>query len=159
VAIANAIFSQCNVRLVHNHDETATNAETTGWLGGNTDLRASPSCGTATAEERGLYAGATTRFGLNARIRVFYPATFTGLSARGYSLNPGCATGAAAAIREMAVVQNSGTERTLAHELGHILLDTVAHRTGTTNVMVPTATAPLAETLTDTQCTTVYRNA
>jgi hypothetical protein len=52
VAMANSILSQCNVRVVHGINATATNPQTTGWLGGNTDLRTSSSCAAATAEER-----------------------------------------------------------------------------------------------------------
>jgi hypothetical protein len=159
VAVANGIFAQCNVRLAHGVNATATNAETTGWLGGNTDLRTVPACGAATTEERRLFRGATARFGLTARIRAFFPATFSGQGGRGYSVNPACATGPAAVIRNMAVVRNTGTTRTLAHEIGHILLDSAAHTGGTTNLMVPTAVAPLAERITDTQCTTIYGNA
>jgi hypothetical protein len=164
VQIANAIFAQCNVRFAHGVDQTATNAQTTGWLGGNTNLATTPACGAATAEERNMYLGATALFGLTARVRAFFPATFSGLGAgaRGYSVNPACGTGGAAVIRNMAVVRNTGTERSLAHELGHILLDSgdPAHQPAATgNVMVPTGTAQLAETLTNPDCTTIHANA
>jgi hypothetical protein len=160
VEIANAIFAQCNVRLAHGVNATATHAETIGWLGGNTDLASSPVCGASTAEQRNMFLGATATFGLTARIRAFFPATFSPLgAARGYSLTPACATGGAAVIRNMAVVRNTGTERSLAHEIGHLLLNTSAHPGGTTNVMVDTRTAPLGETFTDTQCTTIHANA
>jgi hypothetical protein len=76
-------------------------------------------------------------------------------------VHPACATGGAAVIRNMAVVQNTGTERSLAHEIGHILLNSgpAAHTAGTTNVMVPTTVAPLGETFTNPQCTTIHANA
>jgi hypothetical protein len=63
VEIANAIFAQCNVRLAHGVNATAANAETTGWLGGNTDLASAPVCGVATAEQRNMYVGATASSG------------------------------------------------------------------------------------------------
>ncbi|HEX7239158.1 MAG TPA: DUF4157 domain-containing protein [Longimicrobiaceae bacterium] len=161
VAIAAAILAQCNIRLVHGLDQTASPVETTTWLGGNTDLRAAPSCGTTTGEERAMVAGAAAApHNLSARFRAYYPATFSGLSARAYSVHPSCATGSAAQMRNSAVIQNTATERTLAHELGHILLNGGAHTGAASgNVMTPTIVAPLSEGITDAQCTTMHGNA
>ena len=156
VAVANSILAQCNVRLAHGVDATATNAETTSWLGGNTDLRASPSCGSATTEERRLFQGATTRFGLGARIRAFYPATFSGYSSAGYSVPPFCATGAASPLRGMVVLSNATTREDLAHEVGHILLNSGVHPA--TNLMSPFG-GRIVVRLTDPQCRTIHSNA
>lgn len=154
VAVANAIYVQCNVRFTHDVDATATPAQTTGWLGADRALRASPTCGANTPEERNLYAGASAAFGLSARIRAFFVRDITGYNASGYSKPPYCATGPAASFRNGAVVQNSGDDSTLAHEIGHILLNSGAHPTAT--IMAP---RPRPNEITDPQCTTIYRNA
>jgi Domain of unknown function (DUF4157) len=159
VAIANAIFAQCNVRISHRVNATATRAETLGWLGGDNDLQAQQLCAVATAEETALVLGATPRFGLGGRFRAFFPATISGIGgSRGFSWPLTC--GPIPAKQNMVIVQNAGTERTLAHEIGHVLLNSVAHQPAATqNVMVPTADAPLAEGFTDADCATIYANA
>jgi hypothetical protein len=155
IAIANAIYAQCNVRIVHGVDATATRPETRGWLGGNTDLAAGPLCGTPSPEVTRLVQGATARFGVAARVRAFFPATFSLAAGRGLSRAASC--GPVASKRNTAIVQNAATERTLAHELGHILLDPGPHQAAATqNVMVPTAVSPLGEAFTDTDCGTIH---
>ena len=156
VAVANGILSQCNVRLAHVVDATATNAETTTWLGGNTDLQTVSACGTSTAEERNLFRGATARFGLGARLRAFYPATLTGQAVTGYSVPAFCATGTATALRRMIVLTNPTTREDLAHEVGHVLLNSGDHPAS--NLMSRTAPRAVVR-LNDTQCTTIYNNA
>lgn len=155
VAMASSILGQCNVRVAHGVNGTATNAETTGWLGGDTDFRRSGTCGTTTADERRVFPGAAARFGLGARFRAFFPATLSGGgAASGYSYPPYCATGAAAGFRNIAVIENSGDSSTLAHELGHILLNSGGHPGGT--IM---GARPRPPGLTDPLCTTLYNNA
>lgn len=154
VAIANAIFAQCNVRIQHGVDATATEPETRAWLGGNLDLAADAACA-ASPEVSTLVPGATARFGLGARIRVFYPATFGPAAGRGFSWPASC--GPVPSKRNTVIVQNAGTERTLAHEIGHILLNPGPHQAAATqNVMAPTAVAPLAVRFTDADCTAIY---
>ncbi len=156
VQVASAIFSQCNVRVQHGVNATATPAETTGWLGGNTDLKSSLICGTPTTEETKLVQGATTRFGMSARLRAFFPATFSGISASGYSCTPG---GAVAAVRRnMMVIQNSGDTDSLAHELGHILINLDAHTTS--GLMSPRpSTGFRVDQISDAHCKKLYKNA
>jgi len=154
VAVANAIYAQCNVRFTHGVDATATAAQTTGWLGADNALNASNACGSTSAEERALFNGATAAFGLSARIRAFFVQQITGVSASGYSYPPYCATGAAAALRNTAFIENSGDDSTLGHEIGHILLNSGAHPSG--NLMQP---RPRPNELTDPQCATIYANA
>jgi len=159
VAMANAILSQCNVRVNHGVNATATNAQTTAWMGGNTDLAASTSCGVINAEERSLFTGAAAAFGLNARFRAFFPGTFSGITASGYSFPPFCATGPAAAFRNVLVVNNGGDTASLAHELGHILLNSGAHPAGGLMTPRPARPAMRLPRLSDPQCTTLYNNA
>jgi hypothetical protein len=155
IAIANAIYAQCNVRIAHGVDATATNAETGAWIGANRDLAADPICAVSSPEVARLVTRATARFGLAARIRVFYPRTFSLAAGRGFSWPSSC--GPVASKRNTAIIQNTGTERTLAHELGHILLNPGPHQLpATRNVMVPTSQSPLAETFTNADCATIH---
>src|SRR5207244_1620247 len=57
VAVANAIYAQCNVRFDHGVDATATAAQTAAWLGPDNALQVAPSCGSVAAEESALYRG------------------------------------------------------------------------------------------------------
>jgi len=157
VALANGILAQCNVRLAHNANATATPADTAAWIGADR-VAATGHCGAASAEERRLMQRATAQFGLASRIRAFYVLD-VGSHARAESYPPYCATGAAAVIRGMAKITNTGTGRTLGHEVGHILLNSGAHPAGATNIMSPTNQAPQGETISDAQCTTIYNNA
>lgn len=72
----------------------------------------------------------------------------------GYSIPPFCATGTAAAFRNTAVIVNTGDSSTLAHELGHVLLNSGAHPAGT--LMAP---RPRPPGFTDPQCATIHANA
>lgn len=155
IATANGILASCNVRLVPGVQQPATPADTTAWIGTDGILQEANSCTTASAEERRMINGATTRFGLSARIRTFYvPALNTG--SRADSCPP---TGSSALLRRRVYVTNDGMGRSLAHEIGHILLDPGPHRTNVANIMTPTNSSPLGETIDDGQCNTIYRNA
>jgi hypothetical protein len=154
VQIASAIYAQCNVRVNQGVDAAATNAQTTGWLGADRQLAVAPSCGTVSGEERTLYRGAAAAFGLGARFHAFFVLDMTGYNASGYSLPPYCATGAAAPFRNTIVVANSGDDSTLAHEMGHILLNSGKHPANT--IMAP---RPRPNEITDEQSNTIYTNA
>ena len=158
VTIANAIFAQCNVRLNHRVNATASAAQAAAWLGADNAIRRSPSCGSISGEERTSIQQATAAFGLGSRIRAFFvPAVHDGT--RAYSVPPFCGTGAAAARRNVAWVSNLGDHRTLAHEIGHVLLNSGAHPDP--NLMGPGA-APAARArinLIDAQCATIHGNA
>lgn len=154
VEVASAIYAQCNVRIDHGVDATATNPQTTGWLGADLALQRPPGlgCGNISVEETALYQGAAAAFGLGARFRAFFVSNITGYNASGYSFPPLC--GAPALFRNAIVVQNSGDDSTLAHELGHILLNSIGHPANT--LMQP---RPRPNEITDPQCTTIYNNA
>ena len=159
VALADAILSQCNVHVTRGVSATATHAQTLAWLGGDTDLKASPGCGSTNAEERALFNGASAAFGLGARFRAFFPATLSGMAASGYSYPPFCATGPASPFRDFLVAQNSGDTSTLAHELGHILLNSGAHPAGSIMSPRPAPPAIRPPQFSDPQCTGIYNNA
>jgi hypothetical protein len=155
VAFANAVFDPCCVRVTLARNETATPALSDTWLGGDTDL-ATGTCGAASPDELNAYSGATAQYGLTSPIRAFYAATISS-GARGESYPPYCATGTAAAIRGMLKVTNSGADRTLSHELGHVLLNSGDHPPEMDNLMHPTNTAT-GEQLTAAQCAAANAN-
>jgi hypothetical protein len=156
VRMADAILSQCNVRVSHGINATATMAQTTAWLGGNTDLRASPNCSSATSEERAMFNGATKDFGLSARFKAHFVHTISGYSASGYS----CLTGKGDSVyRNRVVVIDSGDSATLGHELGHILINLEHHtKTGLMSAR-PKQPAMRSPEVTDSHCSNLYRNA
>jgi hypothetical protein len=155
VAVANAIYSQCNVHFVHGVDEDDSAAavpQTTTWLGGDTVLDSSNACGSTTAEERSMYRGGAATYGMNAALRAFFVEDSR---ASGYSFPPYCATGGASLVRGMAIINNSGNTDTLAHELGHILINSGSH-TPAGSVMASRPRPTLR--LTDWQCNRIYAN-
>jgi hypothetical protein len=152
VQVANAIYAQCNVRFTHGIDATATPAQTTAWIGADAVLQRNRNCGDITAEETAMFTGARTAFGLSAPIQAFFVPSLPGAS--GYSIPRFCAIGGYAPYRGIAVIQNSGDASTLAHEAGHILLDSGGHPSNT--IMQP---RPRPNEITDPQCTTIYNNA
>jgi hypothetical protein len=157
VAMANSILSQCNVRVVHGVNATATNAQTTALLGGDTDLHSGNNCRGPSAEERALFQSGNATFGFGARFHAFFPATFSGLSASGYSCIPSDAP--APLFRNTVVVQNDGDTDSLAHELGHILINLGPHTaTGLMSVR-PALPAWRLDEISDPHCTRMYNNA
>ncbi|MDH3974173.1 MAG: DUF4157 domain-containing protein [Deltaproteobacteria bacterium] len=160
IAVANSIFSQCNVRIQHgvNADDSRAAAPfTTTWLGGDTDLRSGSSCGSVTAEERRMYRGGRAEYGMGTgKISAYFVATVTGIAGGGFS----CSTraGTHALNRRKSVVNNSGSLDTLAHELGHQLIDRDSLERHTLPGIMhgrPRATV----TLSDAQCNRIYHNA
>jgi Domain of unknown function (DUF4157) len=154
VEVASAIYAQCNVRVAHGVDATASAAQSAGWLGADGALQVLPVCGNVSAEQRALFTGARAAFGLGARFQAFFVPTLIGQNASANSLPPFCATGGAAPFRNVTVIENSADDSTLAHEMGHMLLNSGAHPAGT--IMQP---RPRPNEITDPQCTTIYNNA
>jgi len=154
VAVANAVYAQCNVRFTHGIDATATPAQTTGWLGADRALAVAPACGSSTAEQRAMFNGATTAFGLTARIRAFFVSSITGYAASAVSIPQYCATGTLAPFRNYMAIENGADTSTMAHEVGHILLNSGGHPVG--SIM---QARPRPNEITDPQCTTIYTNA
>lgn len=151
---ADAIFSQCDVRVAHGIDATATPAQTTGWLGGNTDIRSNNNSASPSTEERALITGASATFGLGARFRAFFATSVTGVNGCGYSFDQ--ATGL---LRNRVFVLNCGDTATLAHELGHVLTRVPAHPAAGLMSGRPAAPAMRVPSITDSQCTNLYNNA
>ena len=124
LAFANDVFRQCCVQFVLGTATTVSPELSDRFLGGDTDLQMA-GCGNVAQEELDTFLGATAEFGLSSRIKVFYVASMTP-SNQGTSAAPLCATGPRAPLRDMVVVMNGHNRRTLAHEFGHILMNTFA---------------------------------
>lgn len=163
LATANTAYSGCCVKFVNGATPPhETEATTKSWLGGNTDLSWNTSCGSVSAEEKAMFDGGTKAHNLSSRMRVFYVATMTPNTGRANSTPPYCATGASAPYLDYIEINNSALPDTLAHELGHILLNSGSH-TGivnpadTTNLMF--APSRTGSNLDATQCSTIFGNA
>jgi hypothetical protein len=157
IAVASDILSQCNVRVTHGVDATATLPQTTGWLGGDTDLRTANNCAAPSAEERALFRDGSAAFGFGARFRAFFAATVSGAAASGYSCRAGLSPHPL--FRNTVVVLNSGDTATLAHELGHVLINSGAHPAGSVMGARPAPPAMRQPLLSDDQCRRMHGNA
>jgi Domain of unknown function (DUF4157) len=162
LAVANTVFSGCCVRFVAGATPAQESQATTeAWLGGDTELKWHTQCGLE-PEEQAMWDGATSTHNLSSRMRVFFVETLNPTTARAYSRPPFCATGAAAPYVNHAVIPNNALNDTLAHELGHILINSGDH-TGidnpadTRNLMF--APGRTASDLDASQCAVIYRNA
>jgi Domain of unknown function (DUF4157) len=160
---ANTIYRPCCVQfqLGTGLSVGATNSD--AWLGGDTIMSRATTAGAIHAEQSTTYDQATATYHLAGRIRAFYVEDMNPSIARATSFPAVWATGAAAPYVGMVIVTNTGAGRSLAHEIGHILLNVsggvhTAHPGGTDNLMEPTDTAT-GETLEPAQCATIFANA
>jgi hypothetical protein len=157
LAFANTVFRPCCVKFTFGSGASVSPGLSDTWLGGDTDLTRKHSCTNVHAEEEAMRAGATSNFSLSSRIRVFYVASMTP-SLRGVSFPPLCSSGARARFLDHAYISNIAARRSLAHEFGHILLDSRVHPADKNNLMHESNTAT-GETLEPSQCTTIFNNA
>ena len=162
LATANTAYAACCVKFIAGATPPQESEATTkSWLGGNndTDLDLSGvTCPTPTGEESSMYRNATAAHGLSSRMRVFYPGSTSGYPALAFSRPPYCAGG----FPNHVVMYPGALNDTLAHEFGHILLDSKTHAgidnpADTTNLMF--APGRTASNLDATQCATIYGNA
>ena len=159
IANANTVYAGCCVRFQAGATPPKESQATTeSWLGGDTDVDRTQGvgCGNVGGEEQNMFDRANAKYGFSSRMRVFYVASFSGGGGAGYSIPPYCATGPESPYVNYVVLSNSASSSTnpLAHEFGHILLDSGNHETP------PSLMAPAGGTdLTPTQCVTVYGNA
>ena len=154
LAEANKIYKKCCVQFTVGQQPAAvSNALTTGWLGGDTDVAVAPGCGSVATEEKDMYDKATAKYTLSSTMRAFYVKSFSGHAAGGYSIPPYCASGAAGPYVNHIVLQNNVRNSALAHELGHILLNSGKHE------LPPNLMEPASGTvISDAQCKTIYNN-
>jgi len=162
VTAANNAYKKCCVQFTKGQEPPVPNDLSNKWLGGDTDVRVADTCGAVGAEEKAMYDGAASEFKLSSRMRAFYVESFSGVSdATAFSLPPYCATGAAAPYVNHLIIQNIGRGNTLAHELGHILLNSPAHQgidnpADRNNVMFGPGSG---FDIDDSQCKKIYNNA
>lgn len=156
IATANAIFSQCNVRVIHGVDADATQAQTNTLIG-DTDLRSNNSCGGPSTEEQHLFRDARATFNMTARFSAFLVHSVSGIAASGYSCIPSAAPHAL--FRNRVVVVDTGDDATLAHELGHILMNLGPHPPSGLMGARPLAPAMRQPSIADTNCNNLYANA
>jgi hypothetical protein len=159
---ANSIFRSCCVTLQMGTGVSVGAADSDKWLGGDTIMNRATARGAIDPEESTTYDQASAAFHLGGRIRAFYVDDMNPSIALATSFPGVWATGAAAPYEGMVIVTNSAARRSLAHEIGHILLNAdgtvhTGHPGGTDNLMEPTATAT-GETLEPAQCTTIVAN-
>lgn len=148
----NQIFEPCCVRIVVNSHHTVDQATTESWLGGDTVLRSNNSCGNPSQEERTMRREAQALFGLSGRIKAFYAESFIGINAIGYAFPRHCTTGP---LRNHLMMSSAAGINTLAHEIGHILLD-ARHTRLMDNLMQPSSTG---RALTARQCRVIFNAA
>ena len=157
LAFANDVFRQCCVQFVLGTATTVSPELSDRLLGGDTDLQMA-GCGNVAQEELDTFLGATAEFGLSSRIKVFYVASMTP-SNQGISAAPLCATGPRAPLRDMVVVMNGHNRRTLAHEFGHILMNTFADHSVVPNNLLHISRGSTGERLEPVQCAIVFSRA
>jgi hypothetical protein len=122
LAEANKLWKKCCVQFVTGQDPVVPDALSDKWLG-DTDLTSSGECGALSGEEKAMFDGATTKYSLSSRIKVFYVKSFTipPPDAYAYTCNSGH-------YDDYVVVQNDPLKDTLAHEFGHLLLESSDHK-------------------------------
>lgn len=158
---ANNIYRGCCVQFTAGFDDTADPTLSDTWLHGDTQLIRDPSTSAVHAEEQDLYQGATTQYSLSSRIKVFYVQSFTP-AARAFSHIPSTSSGSQVPFVYHSVVGNQAANDTLAHEFGHMLLDSNDHHgidntSDTDNVMF--APGRTGSKLDASQCSIIYNNA
>ncbi len=152
----NSVFNQACVKFTMGTGVSVTEAETQAMLGGDNDVSRLHSCSTASAEEDTMRTNSTINFGLASKIKVFYVQSMTP-TLNGVSFPPFCSSGTRAPFLFHTYISNSANDRTLAHEIGHQLLNCECHaQADGFNVMVPNGPG---SNLDATQEATIFANA
>lgn len=148
VQVANAIYAQCNVRFSHQVNATAPAA----FLGDDNALHATNSCVRHTKEERAIFDHAHKDLGFGARIQAYFVPAFKGVKDAAQSYPRLCSPGKWLGTT---FISDSADNSTLAHEIGHILLNSGFHPKGTIMQTPP----PRPNEITDKQCKRIYDRA
>jgi peptidoglycan hydrolase-like protein with peptidoglycan-binding domain len=156
-----SIFNQCCVRFEVKGGGFEDAARTRGLLGGDTVLETTDRVGDRTAEEIAMFNGATADFKLSGRIRAFFVASTTP-TPDPYSIPPFAAKGTGAALKNMVVIPNTASDRGLAHEFGHVLLNrgnAIHAEMEDPEYLMSYAFPNPGERITPDQCVTIFANA
>jgi hypothetical protein len=133
----NSVFNQACVKFTMGTGVSVSEAATHAMLGGDNDVSRLHSCSAASAEEESMRSTSTGSFGLASKIKVFYVDSMTP-ALNGVSFPPFCSSGTRAPFLFHTYISNSANDRTLAHEIGHQLLNCLCHtQADAFNVMVP----------------------
>jgi hypothetical protein len=163
LTLANTIYRKCCVQFVKGQEPPVPNDLSNTWLGGDTDVRVANTCGSVEAEQKAMFDGAASTFGLSSRMRAFYVQSFSNYDAVAFSFPPRCATGDAAPYVNHIIIQDTENDDTLAHELGHILLNSYEHdgidHPGDTNNLMTAGGRRTGSEIDDSQCKIIYNNA
>jgi hypothetical protein len=155
LAVANAVFAACHVQFYVEDYTFVGEAVASGFIG--TDARIDDTTRYDSESSR-LARGATA--GCHGRVKVFYVRTIIGPSAFGigrtYDRTQACGLG------ERVYVADNARLDSLAHELGHVLLNdrdaANCHSDDNDNLMAPMATRT-GRRLTPEQCQRMYQGA
>jgi hypothetical protein len=152
VAEANRIFQPCGVVFMVNKGLSVSPRFSDPLMGPDTTFERENAT-TDSAEEQALLPAIRRTFGLNSRLKVLYFEQINP-GARGTSHRLGNST---TITRDHIYMTNTAAPRTLAHEIGHILLDGNFHHLPSDNLMHPSDTAT-GSNLTPQQCSTIISN-
>jgi hypothetical protein len=147
VQVTNAIYAQCNVRFSHRVNATAPAT----FLGDDNRLQLMSSCKTHTKEERDLFDHAHQNLGFGARIQAYFVPAFKGIKDSALSYPPLCKAGKWLGTT---FLSDTADNSTLAHEIGHILMNSSEHPKNT--IM---GSRPRPNEITDQQCKRIYDSA
>ena len=155
LGIAKAAYAPCCIDVVAGKQETVSETDTKSWLGGDTILEQVEAC-SPTTEESDVIKNATAKYSIAGRFHAFYVEDST-YDARAVSCRVGGEYG------KSLWITNSAEPRTLAHEMGHVLIDTADHHgicdpKAKDNVMTPTNDAT-GQVLDSEQCKRAKNNA
>jgi hypothetical protein len=156
LGVAKTAYAPCCLDVVAGKQETVSETDTKAWLGGDTVIDQDTSSCTPTAEETEVLSKSTTKYSLSGRLHAFYVEDST-YDARARSCLVGGQYG------KSLWVYNTAEPRSLAHEIGHVLIDTSDHAgicdpAAKDNVMTPTNDAT-GQVLDSEQCKRAKNNA
>ena len=153
LAVAKTVYAPCCINVVPGKQETVPEDDTKLFLGDNEIVDKPNNTCSPSSEELDVLTYATANFGIPGRFHAFYVKDST-VDARGYSCR------VAGVYGESLWIHNSAAPRTLAHEMGHVLIDTADHQgicdtEANDNVMTPSDNAS-GEVIDKQQCTRAY---
>jgi len=152
LAETNRIFRPCCVEFVQGEGKSVNPTLSDPLMGNDTTFERAR-CGTDSTEEKDLIPAVRRAFNMRGRLHVLYFEKINP-SARATSHPEYCSS---ALTLNHIYMTNTAAPRTLAHEIGHILLNGLFHNLPADNLMHPSNTAT-GSNLTPEQCATIRSN-